>query len=101
MATHWRFDMSLGTGLGALRGFRHGGFSDLVEALFLELGLRPGESAVIDRDGQTFQLPYVADPGVVPRTAWLPLRLPGFDVRQLMMAGRSVTNVLVRQSGNM
>lgn len=64
-----------------------------------QLGLRPGDPAVIDRDGATFEIPFVADPAVVPGSAWLPLRLPGFDARQLVMAGRSVTNVLIRQAG--
>ncbi len=64
-----------------------------------ELGLTAGDPVVIDRDGATFEIPFVEDPGVVSRSAWLPLRLPGFDARKLVMAGRSVTNVLIRRAG--
>ena len=62
----------------------------------VELGLRPGETVVVERENQSFELAYASDPSVVPRTAWLPVRLPGFDVRRLMATGRSVTNVMVR-----
>ena len=51
------------------------------------LGLVDGQPAVVDRESTTFELPFVSDPGVVPGTAWLPTRLPGFDVRQLLVAG--------------
>ena len=61
-----------------------------------ELGLRTGETVVVERESQSFELAFVPDPGVMPKTAWLPVRLPGFDVRRVM-AGRSVTNVRVRQ----
>jgi NADH-quinone oxidoreductase subunit G len=64
------------------------------------LRLEPGAMAVIDRDGVTLEVPYVSDPAVVPRTAWLPVRLPGFDVRELLVAGRSVTNILIRSAGS-
>jgi anaerobic selenocysteine-containing dehydrogenase len=61
-----------------------------------ELGLRPGETVMIERKSQTFELAYTTDTCVQRGTAWLPVRLPGFDVRRLMSAGRSVTNVMVR-----
>ncbi len=64
------------------------------------LRLEPAAMAVIDRDGVTLEVPYVSDPAVVPRTAWLPVRLPGFDVRELLVAGRSVTNILIRSAGS-
>lgn len=50
----------------------------------------------IDQGDISFDLPFVADPSVAPRTAWLPARLPGFDVRELLSAGRSITNIRVR-----
>ena len=62
------------------------------------LGLGNASVAVIDRDGQDFEVPFIADPGVVAGSAWLPARLPGFDVRQLLTAGRSVTNILIRSA---
>ena len=64
-----------------------------------ELGLVAGKPIVIEREGTMFELPFTADPAVLPRTAWLPVRLPGFDVRQLLLAGRSVINILIRQAG--
>ena len=62
-----------------------------------ELELQLGDPALIDRDGNTFSLPFVADPIVPPGTAWLPIGLVGFDVRRLLVAGRSVTFVLIRR----
>ncbi len=50
----------------------------------------------IDQGDISFDLPFVTDPAVAPRTAWLPARLPGFDVRELLSAGRSITNIRVR-----
>ena len=61
------------------------------------LGLRPGETVVVERENESFELAFAADPAVMANTAWLPVRLPGFDVRRLMAAGRSVTNVTVKQ----
>ena len=63
------------------------------------LDLDPDGPAVIDRDGEVIEVPFVSDPAVVPRTAWVPYGLPGFDVRRLLLAGRSVTNLLIRSSG--
>jgi NADH-quinone oxidoreductase subunit G len=50
----------------------------------------------VDHGDISFDLPFVIDNAVAPRTAWLPARLPGFDVRELLLAGRSVTNIQVR-----
>ncbi|MEM7275672.1 MAG: molybdopterin-dependent oxidoreductase [Actinomycetota bacterium] len=71
-----------------------------------ELRLSPSDVHVmdlVDRDYVTvdhgdisFDLPFVIDPAVAPRTAWLPARLPGFDVRDLVSAGRSITNIQIR-----
>ncbi|MDH3679789.1 MAG: NADH-quinone oxidoreductase subunit NuoG [Acidimicrobiia bacterium] len=83
----------------ALAGLPEVAVLHLAPADVQELGLTAGEPVVVDRDGETFELPFVADPSVVPRTAWLPVRLPGFDVRELMSAGRSVTTIMIRQSG--
>ena len=63
------------------------------------LGLKAGPPAIIDRDGATLEAPWVADPDVVPRTARMAIRLPGFDVRSLLTVGRSVTNILIRAAG--
>ena len=63
------------------------------------LGLKEGTPATIDRDGATLEAPWVADPTVVPRTARMAIRLPGFDVRSLLTVGRSVTNILIRAAG--
>ena len=52
----------------------------------------------IDQGDVSFDLPFVIDPAVAPKTAWLPMRLPGFDVRELLSAGRSVTNIRIRVS---
>ncbi|MDH3295029.1 MAG: NADH-quinone oxidoreductase subunit NuoG, partial [Acidimicrobiia bacterium] len=52
----------------------------------------------VDQGDAEFDLPFVADPAVAPRTAWLPIGLSGFDVRQLLAAGRSITNVRLRPS---
>ncbi|MGH1490443.1 MAG: NADH-quinone oxidoreductase subunit NuoG [Acidimicrobiales bacterium] len=54
------------------------------------------EFVTVDHGDISFDLPFVSDPTVAPRTAWLPARLPGFDVRELLSAGRSVTNIRVR-----
>ncbi|MGF1599806.1 MAG: NADH-quinone oxidoreductase subunit NuoG [Acidimicrobiales bacterium] len=64
-----------------------------------EFGLEPDRPVAIDREGTIHELDYVADPSVLPGTAWLPIRLPGFDVRNLLMAGRSVTNITIRGGG--
>ncbi len=69
----------------------------LAPADVAERSLQAGETVLVERDGQSFELAFLADPGVMPSTAWLPVRLPGFDVRRLLAAGRSVTNVQVRQ----
>ena len=50
----------------------------------------------IDQGDISFDLPFVINPAVAPRTAWLPARLPGFDVRELLSAGRSITNIRIR-----
>ena len=73
-----------------------------------ELRLSPSDAHMmdlVDRDYVTvdhgdisFDLPFVIDPMVAPRTAWLPARLPGFDVRDLVSAGRSITNIQLRTS---
>lgn len=52
----------------------------------------------IDHGDISFDLPFVSDHRVPPRSAWLPARLPGFDVRKLLSAGRSITSVRVRTS---
>jgi NADH-quinone oxidoreductase subunit G len=52
----------------------------------------------IDQGGATYDVPFVTDPAVAPRTAWLPMGLPGFDVRHLLAAGRSITNVRLQLS---
>ncbi|MEM7325000.1 MAG: NADH-quinone oxidoreductase subunit NuoG [Actinomycetota bacterium] len=54
------------------------------------------EFVTVDHGDISFDLPFVIDPGVAPRTAWLPARLPGFDVRELLLAGRAITNIQVR-----
>jgi NADH-quinone oxidoreductase subunit G len=71
----------------------------LAPADVAELGLEPGEPVVIGTDGHTFELPFQVEPRLVPKTAWLPLRLPGFDVRELLTAGRPVTGISVRPMG--
>jgi hypothetical protein len=75
-----------------------------------ELRLSPADVQLMELSNQThvtvdqgevsFDLPFVADPAVAPRTAWLPGRLPGFDVRRLLAAGRSITNVRLRIPDN-
>ena len=50
----------------------------------------------LDQGDLVLNLPFEADPAVAPRTAWLPVGQPGFDVRRLLAAGRSITNVRLR-----
>jgi anaerobic selenocysteine-containing dehydrogenase len=64
-----------------------------------DLGLEPGSLVAIDREEATFELPFEIDPGLVPGTVWLPFRLPGFDVRELLAAGRPVTGISIRSTG--
>ncbi len=52
----------------------------------------------VDQGDIEFDVRFVADEAVAPRTAWLPVGLPGFDVRQLLAAGRSITNVRLQGS---
>jgi NADH-quinone oxidoreductase subunit G len=63
------------------------------------MSLVDAEHVTVDHGDVSFDLPFVADPAVAPRTAWLPARLPGFDVRKILASGRSVTNIQVRVSG--
>ncbi len=51
------------------------------------------EVVAIDQGDFQVEVPFVSDPAVIPRTAWMPARLPGFDARQLVAAGRSITQV--------
>ncbi len=52
----------------------------------------------VDQGETEYDVPFVADPAVIQRTAWLPTNLPGFNVRRLLAAGRSITNVRLRPS---
>ena len=52
----------------------------------------------VDQGDIEFDVHFMADDAVSPRTAWLPVGLPGFDVRQLLAAGRSITNVRLQSS---
>jgi hypothetical protein len=63
------------------------------------MNLVDADVVTVDLGDDSFELAFVADPMVAPRTAWLPARLPGFDVRNLLASGRSVTNIQVRASG--
>jgi hypothetical protein len=63
------------------------------------LGLERDEPAVLDQDGAQLTIPFAADPAVPPGTAWLPLGLPGFDVRRVLGTGRSVSHILIRPGG--
>jgi hypothetical protein len=63
------------------------------------LGLQAGVPAVVDCNGRSVELPFEVEPRLVPSTAWLPLRLPGIDVRELLSAGRSVTSISIRPMG--
>ncbi len=60
------------------------------------MDLVDNDFVTIDQGDISFDLPFVVDSTVAPRTAWLPARLPGFDVRELLSAGRSITNIRVR-----
>ena len=72
------------------------------------LRLNPADVHLMDLDDQEFirvdqgdvefDVRFAADAAVAPRTAWLPVGLPGFDVRQLLAAGRSITNVRLQSS---
>ncbi len=52
----------------------------------------------VDQGDVEFDVRFMADEAVSPRTAWLPVGLPGFDIRQLLAAGRSITNVRLQSS---
>ena len=52
----------------------------------------------VDQGETEYDVPFVSDPAVIQRTAWLPTNLPGFNVRRLLAAGRSITNVRLRPS---
>jgi NADH-quinone oxidoreductase subunit G len=60
------------------------------------MNLAEHDFVTVDHGDISFDLPFVIDPAVAPKTAWLPARLPGFDVRELLSAGRSITNIRVR-----
>ncbi len=60
------------------------------------LDLADRQQVTVDLGEESWELPFVADPQVAPRTAWMPARLPGFDVRELLSAGRSITNLRLR-----
>ncbi len=60
------------------------------------LNLGDSSWVTIEHGDDAFDLPFVIDKAVAPRTAWLPIGLPGFDVRQVLASGRSVTNIGVR-----
>jgi len=60
------------------------------DAQMMDLANR--DFVTIDQGDVSFDLPFVIDSRVAPKTAWLPARLPGFDVRELLSAGRSITN---------
>ncbi len=60
------------------------------------LNLGDAQWVTVEHGDESFDLPFTVDAGVAARTAWLPMGLPGFDVRQLLATGRSVTNIEVR-----
>jgi NADH-quinone oxidoreductase subunit G len=62
------------------------------------MGLDDATHIKVDQGDAAYDVPFVADAAVSPRTAWLPMGLPGFDVRRLLAAGRSITNVRLRPS---
>ncbi len=62
------------------------------------MDLNDSEYIRVDQGDVHFDVPFVADEAVAPRTAWLPVGQPGFDVRQLLAAGRSITNVRLQSS---
>ncbi|MFV0522911.1 MAG: NADH-quinone oxidoreductase subunit NuoG [Acidimicrobiales bacterium] len=64
-----------------------------------QLDLVDRDRAEVSHDGQQVELDVAADARVVPGTAWLPLRLPGFDVRELLSTSRSVSHVVIRPGG--
>jgi len=66
------------------------------------LGLADSQWVTVEHGDDSFDLPFSIDSGVAPRTVWLPVGLPGFDVRQLLATGRSVTTVGIKaaEEGN-
>jgi len=62
------------------------------------MDLDASEYIRVDQGDVEFDVRFVADEAVSLRTAWLPVGLPGFDVRQLLAAGRSITNVRLQSS---
>ncbi|MEL6984526.1 MAG: molybdopterin-dependent oxidoreductase, partial [Actinomycetota bacterium] len=66
------------------------------------LGLADSQWVTVEHGDNSYDLPFSIDPGVAPRTAWVPVGLPGFDVRQMLATGRSVTTVGIRaaEEGN-
>ncbi len=62
------------------------------------MGLDGNEFIRVDQGDVEFDVRFAADETVSSRTAWLPVGLPGFDVRQLLAAGRSITNVRLQSS---
>jgi NADH-quinone oxidoreductase subunit G len=63
------------------------------------LGLSTGDRAVVDRDNDQLDVKVAVDAAVPAGTAWLPFRLPGFDVRQLLSTGRSMSHIVIRPGG--
>jgi NADH-quinone oxidoreductase subunit G len=60
------------------------------------LNLGDSQWVTVEHGDASYDLPFVVDPRVAARTAWLPVGLPGFDVRLLLASGRPVTNIEVR-----
>ena len=62
------------------------------------MGLEDNDYIRVDQGDIEFDVRFEVDEAVSPRTAWLPVGLPGFDVRRLLAAGRSITNVRLQGS---
>ncbi len=60
------------------------------------MNLLDHDYVTVDQGDISFDLPFVVDQSVAPHTAWLPARLPGFDARKLLAAGRPITEIQIR-----
>ncbi len=60
------------------------------------LNLVDASHVTVEQGDESYDLPFVVDESVAPRTAWLPIRLPGFDARKLLSSGGSVNSIQAR-----
>ncbi|MEM7337963.1 MAG: NADH-quinone oxidoreductase subunit NuoG [Actinomycetota bacterium] len=84
---------------GSLQGLVQPAVLRVAPSDLADIGVNDGDVVIVESPNQQVDLPVHADGAVAPGTAWLPVRLPGVDARELLSPGQAISNVAVRAAG--